>query len=58
MKKDKPTERKQLILRLDKQLLKDIDHIAVDADEYRQQTVERLLKLGLERVKQQRTLQM
>jgi len=55
----KPTDtRQQVILRLDKVLVKTIDHLAVDAEEYRQQTIERLLRRAVETERHQKKLEL
>lgn len=50
--------RQQVILRLDKDLVKTIDHLAVDAEEYRQQTIERLLRSAVKTEKYQKKLEL
>jgi hypothetical protein len=53
-------ERQQVIIRLAKGLVKELDHIAVDAEEYRQQTIERLLREAVrwERERKQGSLEL
>lgn len=50
---DDPGEKQQVVVRLDKELVKRIDHVAVDWESFRGEAIERLLRMAVEQVEQQ-----
>lgn len=53
MPKDASAARQRLVIELDKQLLKRIDHISVDWDYYRKGAIERLLEIAVAKVEEE-----
>jgi len=43
-------KKQQVVVRLEKELLKRVDHIAVDWDAFRDEATERLLNIALEKL--------
>lgn len=50
--------KKQVVIRLDKDLVKRIDHISVEWDKYRGEAIERLLTIAIQQLDKQGELQL
>lgn len=48
-----PPERQRVLIEVDKDLLKRIDHISIDWDVYRKEAIERLLAMAVQKVEQE-----
>lgn len=48
--------RKQIVIRLDKEVVRRVDLVGVEWDTYRSETIERLLRFGLEQAEPQKVM--